>query len=92
MTEANKQEYVDLMVSWRLGRGTNSQMNSMRQGLGEMLPMEYLDMFDSQELEWVIAGTPVIDMGDWKQHTLYWGGQDIMDCDWAHWGDQGWEG
>ena len=52
VTEENKQEYIELMVEWRLSRGTSSQMNSLRQGLQEMLPMEYLEEFDSQELEW----------------------------------------
>ena len=36
--------------------------------------MDYLSDFDSQELEWVIAGTAEIDMADWKNNTLYWGG------------------
>ena len=36
--------------------------------------MEYLSEFDSQELEWVIAGTAEIDMDDWKNNTSYWGG------------------
>ena len=70
-----KQEYIELMVEWRLSRGTSSQMNSLRQGLQEMLPMEYLEEFDSQELEWVIAGTAVINLQDWKDNTLYWGGE-----------------
>lgn len=73
VTESNKEEYVDLMVSWRLSRCRNSQMNSLRQGLREMLPLQYLTDFDSQELEWVIAGTAEINMDDWKKNTLYWG-------------------
>lgn len=75
MTEENKHEYVELMVEWRLSRGTSSQMNSLRQGLQEMLPLKYLEEFDSQELEWVIAGTAVINLQDWKDNTLYWGGE-----------------
>ena len=74
VVESNKEEYVELMVTWRLCRGTSSQTKALRQGLGEMLPQEYLERFDSQELEWVIAGTPEINMQDWKAHTLYWGG------------------
>ena len=74
MTESNKQEYVELMIKWRLARDTSSQLHNLKQGLREMLPFEYLDVFDSQELEWVIAGTPEINLQDWKQHTDYWGG------------------
>jgi len=74
VTEENRQEYVRLMVEWRLSRGIKRQTDSLRLGLREMLPKEYLDDFDSQELEWVIAGTPEINMEDWKKNTLYWGG------------------
>ena len=73
--EDNKVQYVDLMIAWRLSRGIKSQTDSLRLGLREMLPKEYLDTFDSQELEWVIAGTASINMDDWKRNTLYWGGE-----------------
>ena len=46
-----------------------------------MLPLEYLEPFDAQELEWVIAGTPEIDMEDWKRNTVYWGGKTLMTFD-----------
>ena len=75
VTEENKQEYVELMVRWRLGRGVRSQVNSLRQGLREMLPLTYLQDFDAHELEWVIAGSPEIDIKDWKYNTVYWGGK-----------------
>ena len=42
--------------------------------------MEYLSEFDSQELEWVIAGTAEIDMDDWKNNTSYWGGVCVCVC------------
>ena len=74
VTEENRKEYVRLMVEWRLSRGIKRQTDSLRLGLREMLPKEYLDQFDSQELEWVIAGTPEINVEDWKKNTLYWGG------------------
>ena len=77
VVEENKREYVDLMVAWRLSRGIKEQMISLRQGIREMIPGESLDTFDSQEMEWVIAGTPEINIEDWKTHTLYWGGNDL---------------
>lgn len=73
VTEQNKQEYIDLMVSWKLSQRRSSQLNSLRQGFREMLPMQYLEEFDSQELEWVIAGKPEINLDDWKKNTEYWG-------------------
>ena len=75
VTEDNKVRYVHLMVAWRLSRGIKTQTDSLVLGLREMLPSEYLDQFDSQELEWVIAGTPDINMEDWKKHTVYLRGE-----------------
>ena len=74
MTENNKKEYVDLMVQWRLSHDVQQQIDSMSKGLKEMIPLEYLRPFDAKELEWVIAGTPEINMEDWKANTQYWGG------------------
>lgn len=62
------------MVDWRLSRGTGPQSERLVRGLREMLPSAYLDPFDAQELEWVIAGTAVIDIEDWKKNTRYMGG------------------
>ena len=62
------------MVQWRLGKGVRLQLESLVRGLREMVPSAYLQPFDAQELEWVIAGTPEINVDDWKTHTLYWGG------------------
>ena len=75
MTEENKKEYVDYMVKWKLMRGVAAQTESLVKGLREMIPLEYLKPFDPQELEWVIAGTPEINLDDWKSNTVYWGGK-----------------
>ena len=75
VVEENKQEYVELMVRWRLSNGILAQTESMVKGLKEMIPPQYLNAFDAQELEWVIAGTPEINMEDWKSNTVYWGGE-----------------
>ena len=70
----NKQEYVELMVQWRLSNGIGPQTENLVKGLREMIPRQYLSSFDAQELEWVIAGTPEINLDDWKNNTIYWGG------------------
>ena len=80
VTEENKQTYVDHMVQWRLGRGIMQQMQEVLKGLKEIVPTAYLQPFDAQELEWVIAGTPEINMDDWKANTNYWGGVCVCVC------------
>ena len=43
-------------------------------GLTELVPLDCLTKFDAQELEWVIAGTPEINVDDWRNNTEYSGG------------------
>ena len=74
----NKHEYVELMVQWRLSNGTGPQTENLVKGLREMIPRQYLSSFDAQELEWVIAGTPEINLDDWKNNTIYWGGKVLL--------------
>ena len=49
----------DHMVQWRLGRGIMQQMQEVLKGLKEIVPTAYLQPFDAQELEWVIAAHTV---------------------------------
>lgn len=69
--EDNKQEYIDLMVKWRMDRGVSQQMESLVKGFREIIPLSLVKQFDAQELEFVIAGTVEIDVRDWRNHTDY---------------------
>ena len=77
VTKKNKKEYVELMVNWRLSRGVQKQMEALIASLRELIPLKYLSPFDARELEWVIAGTPEINLDDWKANTVYCGGTAI---------------
>ena len=74
VTQENKAEYVRLLMEWRLTKGIKPQMEALVGGLTELVPLYYLSKFDAQELEWVIAGTPEINLDDWKANTEYTGG------------------
>ena len=76
--EDNKQEYIDLMVRWRLDRGAHEQIKALMKGFNEIMPISLVQPFDAQELEFIIAGTLEIDVDDWKNHTEYRNG---MSCD-----------
>lgn len=75
VTEDNKDEYIDLMVRWRLDRGVAEQMSALKKGFSEILPIRYLSNFDAQELEFITAGTLEIDVEDWKVNTEYRNGE-----------------
>jgi len=73
--EDNKQEYIELMVKWRMDRGVSQQMDSLVKGFREIIPLSLVKQFDAQELEFVIAGTVEIDVADWRSNTEYRNGE-----------------
>ena len=40
----------------------------------QIVPLSVLSHVKPNELEWIIAGTPFIDVEDWKKNTNYTGG------------------
>jgi hypothetical protein len=62
VTEENKQEYVDLIVDYRISRRVEEQSDELMKGLSELIPLNLLTVFDEREMELLISGMPVIDV------------------------------
>ena len=75
VTEENKEEYIHLMLQWRLDRGVAQQMDIVKKGFAEVMPPHLLVDFDAHELEFITAGTVEIDVEDWRAHTEYRNGE-----------------
>ncbi|KAJ7505267.1 hypothetical protein B0H11DRAFT_1851467 [Mycena galericulata] len=73
VTEENKKEYVDAVVSYRISRRVKSQFDAFMEGLLELVPSELINVFDERELELLIGGMAEIDMDDWTKFTDYRG-------------------
>lgn len=71
VTEANKEEYIELLVEWRFNRGVEQQMKSFFTGFNSVFPLEWLQYFDERELELLLCGMQDIDVEDWQRHTVY---------------------
>lgn len=71
VTEENKQEYVQLVVEYRLQKSVEEQMNNFSIGFHEIIPKDLVAIFDEQELELLISGLPDIEVGDWQANTSY---------------------
>eukprot|EP00051_Salpingoeca_urceolata_P010307 m.125724 g.125724 ORF g.125724 m.125724 type:complete len:665 (+) comp16658_c1_seq1:1298-3292(+) len=71
VTDANKKEYVDLVVQWRLTRGVEKQTQEFLRGFGEVLPLHLLQVFDERELELLLIGLADFDAEEWQRNTVY---------------------
>ena len=71
VTEDNKQEYVQLVVEYRLTGSVQEQLESFLKGFHDIIPAGLISIFNEQELELLISGLPDIDIDDWKANTEY---------------------
>ncbi|KAF1812603.1 hypothetical protein P152DRAFT_482087 [Eremomyces bilateralis CBS 781.70] len=71
VTEANKHEYVRLVVENRLTGAVTEQLEHFLKGFHEIVPAELISIFNEQELELLISGLPDIDVDDWKNNSSY---------------------
>ncbi|CZR52630.1 related to TOM1 protein [Phialocephala subalpina] len=71
VTEENKQEYVRLMVEWKLTGSVKEQLDEFLKGFHDIIPADLVAIFNEQELELLISGLPEIDVDDWKGNTEY---------------------
>lgn len=71
VTEENKQDYVRLVVEYRLQTSVAEQMDNFLIGFHEIIPKDVVAIFDEQELELLISGLPDIDVTDWQNNTSY---------------------
>jgi len=67
-------EYIQMMADFKLNRQIREQCQAFRQGLANVLPIEWLYMFNTKELEVLISGAEIpVDVDDLKNHTKYGG-------------------
>ncbi|CAK4638959.1 unnamed protein product [Aphanomyces euteiches] len=69
VTDANKVQYVDLMVEYLLFGRVKLQLWALLRGVYEIVPPELLLPFDHKELELVLCGLNDIDVNDWRLNT-----------------------
>ncbi|ETW05374.1 hypothetical protein H310_04296 [Aphanomyces invadans] len=69
VTDANKADYVDLMLRYLLYQRFERYLLELVQGVYDIVPPELLVPFDHKELELLLCGLADIDVQDWKAHT-----------------------
>lgn len=74
VNSSNWIEYVSAMTDFKLNRQIKQQCNAFRQGLSNVLPISWLYMFDTKEMQTLISGAEVpIDVDDLMKNTKYGG-------------------
>ncbi|XP_034246430.1 ubiquitin-protein ligase E3C [Thrips palmi] len=77
VTSVNRVEYIHLMADYKLNKQIRAQCNAFRQGLANVIPLEWIQMFNNKEVQVLVSGAEIpVDVEDLKNHTNYTGGYD----------------
>ncbi|KAF8658329.1 hypothetical protein AX16_002096 [Volvariella volvacea WC 439] len=71
VTQENRREFVQLSAQYRLHSSIKDQIENLLAGFYEIIPKELITIFNEQELELLISGTPDIDVDEWRAATEY---------------------
>ncbi|KAJ7462340.1 hypothetical protein B0H11DRAFT_2175426 [Mycena galericulata] len=71
VTQENKREFVQLSAQYRLYLSIKDQIENLSTGFYEIIPKDLITIFNEQELELLISGTPDIDVDEWRAATEY---------------------
>jgi ubiquitin-protein ligase E3 C len=80
VTNDNRIEYIHLVANYKLNKQIHEQVSEFRRGVSDVINLEWLRMFDANELRILISGAPgEIDVLDWRNHCHYRGRIDDND-------------
>uniref|UniRef100_K3X479 HECT-type E3 ubiquitin transferase n=1 Tax=Globisporangium ultimum (strain ATCC 200006 / CBS 805.95 / DAOM BR144) TaxID=431595 RepID=K3X479_GLOUD len=69
VNDENKDLYLERRFRYLLFESVSSQLYCFLKGLYEVVPFHLLAVFDPEELDFVLCGSDVIDVDEWKRCT-----------------------
>ncbi|XP_071542676.1 ubiquitin-protein ligase E3C [Panulirus ornatus] len=74
VTNENRIEYIYRMADYKLNKQIAKQIQAFKKGVADVVPLEWLQMFDWRELQMLISGASIpIDLADLMDNTRYGG-------------------
>lgn len=75
VTDHNVTTYIHLIANHRLNYQIRSQSTHFLRGFQQLIPKEWIDMFNEHEVQFLISGSPKsLDIDDLRSNTNYAGG------------------
>lgn len=83
VTDENKEEYIQLIIDFKIRISIQAQIDAILAGIFEIIPRTVLSLFDEQELEVLVSGVSEIDVDDWQHNSFCKGyGRDDQVVQW----------
>lgn len=73
LNRENRARYGELVAEYYLYKEIKDELRAFTEGFLDVIPKNTISVFDCEELELLIGGTPYIDIEDWRANTVYSG-------------------
>jgi len=70
LTKQNLTQYIQLYTSWRMVDSVERQLMNLLEGFFDIIPVQFLSIFNESELELLLCGVPEINVQEWQAKTL----------------------
>lgn len=78
VTDSNKNSYSQKLINHRFINNIKPHLDMIKLGINEIMPLEWIYLFNQYDLDKILCGSKHIDILDWKRNTLlkgYWLGK-----------------
>ena len=69
----NKNLFVNKVVDLICYKSIEIELKALKKGLISIIPLNFIKIFNIEELNFTLSGQPEINLKDWKSNTLYKG-------------------
>ena len=76
VTDANKQFYVEHLVSWHTERKFGAALRAFKEGFYSLVPRRTVEVFSFRELERMVNGEETVDIDALRREAIYAGNLD----------------
>ncbi|XP_060532569.1 apoptosis-resistant E3 ubiquitin protein ligase 1 [Cylas formicarius] len=70
VTDSTKLQYLDALAQYKLATSIKDELEAFLKGLNELIPDNFLSIFDENELELLLCGTGQYSIPDFKAHHM----------------------
>ena len=71
LTEENKEEFIHLIIEKKLIKPNLNSIELIKIGFQEVIDLNIISIFNSDEIREIINGNETVDIDDWKKNTKY---------------------
>ena len=73
LRQENKSLFIEKAISFILYEQYKKQIDNIKQGFYSIIPLNIINVFNKEELDFLLSGQRSIDINDWQRNTIYRG-------------------